>query len=79
MTVNPGLNLANMLRVGSDGALGTGRSLYHYTGSGVDPTRTITWAGLMTSNRDVQVAVAPGQAVPSNYHAELVWTIVIGP
>jgi len=76
----PTNNMASMVHVGAFPIAGAGVPIYTFDTTGGAPaaTHTITWAGLMTNNRDVRVVVPAGTVPPATYTTDLVWTIVAG-
>ena len=69
-------DLADMLRIGSTGALGVANSVFNFSGESTYEEITITWQTLMENERDIQVFVPPGAVTPESYSAEIVWSIV---
>jgi len=69
-------SLADMLRIGSTGALGAANYVFNFSGETDYEEITITWQTLMENERDIQVFVPPGSVTPENYSAEIVWSII---
>jgi len=70
------VSLADMIRIGSNGAPGIGNSVFSLGDESTDEKLTITWQSLMEQERDIQIFVPPGIVTPESYSAEIVWSII---
>jgi len=69
-------DLSGHLRIGNQGALGTGGIIYTAQGAQL-ATRQIHWVNdLMYSDTDIQLSVAAANQFAGQYRAELIWKII---